>query len=113
MVMSQARNGLDVLLISVNGLPCFEKNLLGQVLCIGNIAHPVINVPVNPVNIHVIQPPEGIGIASDSPLDKNDFRNFRFGMLSFLHYPALSLNEYIIKVLQTLFVRELNIASRY
>ena len=43
-------------------LPSFDKNLLSQVLSIGIIAYPVVDMPVYPVNVHTVKPPEGIAI---------------------------------------------------
>ncbi len=58
-------------LISANGLPGIEEDLLGQVLGVRFIASPVINVSVDPVNMHVVQPSESIGIMTNSFLHQH------------------------------------------
>ena len=54
------------LLIPANCLPCLEKYLLCQILGISNIAYPIVDVPVHPINVHIVEPPKGIGIATYS-----------------------------------------------
>ena len=52
--------------IPANGFPRLYKYLLCQVLGVGDVSHPVANMPVYPVNVHIVEPPKGIGVAPDS-----------------------------------------------
>ena len=45
-------------------LPRPDEDLLRYILGISGIANSIVNMPVNPVYVHVIQLPEGIAIAS-------------------------------------------------
>ena len=72
------------LFIPANRLPCFEKDLLCQVLGIGNIAYPVVDMSVHPINVHIVEPPEGIGITIFSSIYQSvNFRQ-RVGSVVFL-----------------------------
>jgi hypothetical protein len=54
----------------VDGLPGPEKDLLGQVFGVMLIAYAIIDVSIYPVDMHVIQPPKGLSIVTDSSLNQ-------------------------------------------
>jgi hypothetical protein len=51
--------------VTADGLPGLDEDLLREVLGIGRIPNPKINVPVHPVYMHVIKLPEGVAIPGD------------------------------------------------
>ncbi len=57
-------------LVPIDRPPGLEKDVLGQVLTIVAITHPVVDVPVDAVKVEIVQSRERAGVTADRRLDQ-------------------------------------------